>query len=70
MARISTPQQDGEIVISLAGDPPMTFPVTDGAAEVPADQIAMFLATVAGSALMAEAPPDAKKSTPTAAKEA
>jgi hypothetical protein len=70
LARISTPQQDGEIVISLAGDPPMAFSVTDGAAEVPADQIAMFLATVAGSALTAEDPPKAKTSSPAPAKEA
>lgn len=58
MARIRVPQQDGSIAISVAGDPPTEYPVHDGLADVPNEQITEFLARVPGAQLEPETPAD------------
>lgn len=58
MARIRVPQQDGSIAISVAGDPATEYPVTDGVADVPTEQISGFLARVPGAQLEPETPAD------------
>jgi hypothetical protein len=47
--RINVPQESGEIVVSVAGDDPVTYKVTDGHVSVPEESASRFLAAVDGS---------------------
>lgn len=46
---VRVPQSDGEISISVAGDEPTTYKVTDGQVSVANEEVDRFLAVVDGS---------------------
>ena len=46
---VKVPQSDGEVSISIGGDEPKVYKVTDGAVSVPEENVARFLAAVDGS---------------------
>lgn len=62
MARVSVPQQDGEVRVSVNGDPPVVFNVVDGVVEVPDTDKAVLLSHVIPEAEVVEvdAPPSAE----------
>ena len=46
---IKVPQKDGEVLVSIAGDEPTTYRVTDGQVSVATEDVERFLAAVDGS---------------------
>lgn len=46
---IKVPQDSGEIAISIGGDEPRVYRVSDGSVSVPEENVARFLAAVDGS---------------------
>lgn len=57
MAKISVPQDDGEIRIVRNGDldDPTVYPVTNGTVDVDDENVAHFLSVLTGSALVEDA---------------
>lgn len=49
MAKVKVPQADGEILVSVAGDPPRLYKVAAGHTEVEDEELEFFLAHVEGS---------------------
>lgn len=49
MARVTVPQNDGEIVISTGDKEPLRYRVTDGHITVKADDLPLVLANVDGA---------------------
>lgn len=49
MPKVNVPQKDGDISISVAGDEPRTYRVTDGQVTVAEKDVERFLAVIDGS---------------------
>jgi hypothetical protein len=47
--KVNVPQKDGEVTISVAGDEPRTYRVTDGQVTVAEKDVERFLAVIDGS---------------------
>jgi len=58
--KVSVPQADDEIVITVGGGEPLRYKVEAGSVDVPVDQVELFLANVTGSS-MRPATPAAKE---------
>jgi hypothetical protein len=57
MPKVSVPQDDGEIRIAVGGDDPTVYPVTNGTADVPEEDLDLFLFNVDGAELVESAAP-------------
>lgn len=52
MTAVSVSQQDGEIILTKAGDTPIVYPVSKGSVDVPENELSDFLTSVSGSAVV------------------
>lgn len=56
MTAVSVPQTDGDITLTLPGEPGKVYPVSKGKVDVPDEELPDFLASVSGAQVVGVKP--------------